>query len=346
MRWFRFGALIVLFLLGVYWAAMYFFVDESKSFTVEKEIDYPIDKVFPQFNSLQNFTRWNNYFSSSKTMTLDYYSPYTGKGNALSFEDSRKNSEGEMFIRYENPNKTLKYQLFEGRKNAPTNIDIKFVPVSPEKTKIIWYVHTPKKEVLKRAVNLWTQDEFVENLDKSMVNLRNLLGNKVEKDQFLTDIKYDSLMVEQQPGQLVLGINVTTSNKKDALFRNIILNHNKIYNYVTNDMGKTDDEFGFPVLITNPNNFKDKEVSYFVGIPLSKRSSVSDNSFSFRTVNESEAYVMYFKGDYANRVKSVQQLLLKAKRDSMRNGELQQVFLETPEQGKDVLMKLSLPVYR
>lgn len=346
MRWFRFGALIALFLLGVYWASMYFFVDESKSFTVEKEINYPVEKVFPQFSSLQNFTRWNNYFSSSKTMSLAFYAPYSGKGSALSFEDKKKDSKGEMFVRYENPNKTLKYQLFEGSKSNPTNIDIKFVPVSAEKTKIIWYVHTPKKKVLARASNLWTQDDFAENLDKSMVNLRNLLSNKVEKDQFITEIKYDTLMVEKQPGQLVLGINVTTSNKKDALYKNIILNHNKVYNFVTNDLGKTDDEFGFPLLITNPNNFKDKEVSYFIGIPLSKRTSVADNSLSFRTVNESEAYVMYFKGSYANRQKSVQQLLQKARRDTMRNGEIQQVFLEAPQEGKEVLMKLSLPVYR
>ncbi len=346
MRWFRFAALIVLFLLGIYWVSMYYFVDESKSFTVEKEINYPIEKVFPQFNNLQNFARWNNYFAESKTMAVDFYSPYEGKGSALSFDDKKNDVNGEMFIRYENPNKTLKYQLFEGKKNNPTNIDIKFVPVSATKTKIIWYVHTPKKSVMKRAVNLWTEDDFAENLDKSMVNLRNLLGNKVEKDQFLTDIKYDSLMVEKQEGQLILGINVTTSNKKDALFKNIILNHNKVYNFVTNDLDKRDDEFGFPMLMTNPNNFKDKEVSYFIGIPLSKRIGVADNSFSFRTINESEAYVMYFKGNYANRVKTIQQLMLKAKRDSMRNGEIQQVFLEAPEEGKDVLMKMSLPVFR
>jgi len=346
MRWFRFLALFVISLLALYWASMYFFVTESKSFTVEKEINYPIDKVFPQFNNLQNFTRWNHYFASSKTMSVDFYTPYSGKGSAISFEDAKNDVKGEMFIRYENPNKTLKYQLFEGNKDNPSNIDIKFVPVSATKTKIIWFVHTPKKSVLKRAVNLWTQDNFVENLDKSMLNLRTLLGNKVEKDQFLTDINYDSLIVERQPGQLVLGINVTTSNKKDALYKNIILNHNKVYNYITNDLGKNDDEFGFPILITNPNNFKDKEVSYFIGIPLSKRMGVSDNSFNFRTLNETESYVMYFKGPYDNRMKTIQQLLQKAKKDTMRNGEIQQVFLEAPENNKEVLMKFSLPVFR
>lgn len=347
MRWFRFGLLIVLLLLGIYSATMYFLVDESKSFKVEKEINYPVEKIFPQFNNLQNLTRWNHYFSSAKHLSVDFYTPYEGKGAAMSFEDKETGKTGEMFIRYDNPNRTLRYQLFEGKKNNPTLIDIKFIKKGTEKTQIIWNVKTPKKTLLTRVSNFWTEDEFSENLDKSMVNLKNLLGNKVEKDQFLTNIKYDSLMVEKQQGQLVLGINVTSSNKKkDALFKNIILNHNKVYNFVTNDLGKHSDEFGFPVLITNPNNYKDKEVSYFFGIPLSKRISVTDNNFNFRTLNESESYYIYYKGTYANRIRSIQQLMLKAKRDTMRNGELQQVFLETPEEGKDVLMKLSLPVYR
>lgn len=347
MRWLKIFLVIILVMLGLYTVSMHYFVDESKKFTVEKEISYPIDKVFPQFNNFQNFTRWNNYFAASKTMTIDYYSPYSGKDSSISFEELKGNKSGEMFIKYSNINRTLRYQLYEGKQKHPTLIDIKFIPVSNELTKTIWNVHTPKKSLLNRVKNLWTEEDFIKNLDKSFANLKNILGNKVEKETFLTDIKYDSLMVETQEGQLILGVNVTTGNrKKDALFKNIIINHNKVTNFVSNDLDKRDDEFGFPVLITNPKDYKDKEVSYFIGIPLSKREAVSDNNFNFRTINESQNYVIYYKGDYNNRIKSIQQLLQKAKRDSMRNGALQQVFLETPEEGKDVLIKISLPVYR
>ncbi len=346
MRWIRIVFIIVALLFGLYSAVMYFFADESKTFTVTKEISYPIDKVFPQFNNFQNFTRWNNYFSSTKTLSVDYYEPYQGQGSAMSFSDKNANRTGEMTIRYQNPNKTLKFHLFEGKKSNPTKIDIKFEAVSPEKTKITWLVHTPKQPLLKRAVNFWTEDVFVDNLDKSMINLRNVLGNKVEKDQELANIKYDSLMVEDREGALLLGVNVSTSNKKDALFKNIVMNHNKVYNFVSSDMGKSDDEFGFPVMITSPNNYKDKEVSYFYGIPLSKRISVTDNNFSFRTQNPSKFYVIYFKGNYANRISSIQKLLQKAKRDTMRNGDLMQTFIEPPEIEKEVNMKISLPVYR
>ena len=347
MRWIKFVFLIVALLFGVYSAVMYFFADESKSFTVEKEVNYPVDKVFGQFNNFQKFTRWNNYFANSKEVSIDYYQPYEGQGSAMSFVDKKSNRSGEMVIRYENPNKTLKFHLFEGKNSSPSQVDIKFQAVSPEKTKITWFVHTPKQPLLKRVKNFWSEDAFVENLDKSMLNLQNLLGNKVERDGQMAQIKYDSIMVENMEGALLLGVNVSTSNKqKDALFKNITLNHSKVYNFVKMDLGKTDDEFGFPVLITSPVNYKDKEVSYFYGIPLSKRVSVTDNNFSFRTLNASKAYIIYFKGNYANRVGSIQQLLQKAKRDTMRNGDLLQTFVEPPQEGEEVKLKLSLPVYR
>ncbi len=337
---------IVLILVGAYALSMYYFVDESKNFQIEKEIDYPVDKVFSQFNNLQNFTRWNNFFTSSQSIDIDYYTPYEGKGSAISYEDPRNGTEGEMFIRYENPNRTLRYQLFENRNENPTLVDVKFKAVSAERTKITWYVHTPKLSVLSRVKNFWTEDRFAENIDKSMVNLKNVLGNKVEKDNQLAAIKYDSLMVENEEEKLLLGINVSTSNKKDALYRNIVMNYNKVYNYVTMDLGKKDDEFGYPMLITDADNYKDKEVSYFLGIPLSKKMGITDNNFSFRTVNSSQNYVLYYKGTYAGRVKAIQQLIQKAKNDEMRYGDVQQTFIERPVDGQDVNVKLSLTVFK
>lgn len=346
MRFFKIIAVIVVLLVGAYAASMYYFVDESKEFTIEKEVDYPLEKVFNQFNNLQNFTRWNNFFSSSKSITIDYYSPYEGKGSAISYNDPKSKDGGEMFIRYENPNKTLRYQLFEDEDENPTLIDVKFTAVSAEKTKITWYVHTPKLSVLSRAQNFWTEDKFADNIEKSMLNLKNVLGNKVEKDNQLAAIKYDSLMVEKEEAKMILGINVSTSNKKDALYKNIVMNYNKVNNFVTMDLGKKNDEVGYPVLITDADNFKDKEVSYFFGIPLSKKIGVNDNNFNFRSVNPTENYVIYYKGTYPGRIKAIQQLIQKAKKDEMRYGDVYQTFIEPPVDGQDVNLKLSLSVYR
>jgi len=344
MRLLKFIIIIGLCLFGIYSLSMSF-VDESKTFTHHSEIAYPVDKVFPQFNNLQNFTAWNDFFNEKEDVSYSFFTPYEGLGSAMKFTDKKNDDFGDLFIRYSNPNRTLRYQLFEGESENPYLIDVKFIP-SGNRTKLVWTIHTPKRSYLQRSFNLVAEDFFVENIDKSIKNLFLLLGNKVDKDQQLASVKYDSIMVENREGGLLLGVNVSTRNTKEIIFKNVLMNHNKVLNFVKSDLAKKDDEFGVPVLLTNPANLKDKEISYFYGIPLSKRVSVSDNNFNFQTLNASKVYVIYYQGNYNNRIKNVQELLKKAKNDTLRNGNLIEEFLEEPTDVQDVKLKLSLPVYR
>lgn len=346
MRWFKFISLAIALLIGIYALVMYFFVEDSKTFEIQKEVAFPVDKVFPQFSNLQNFARWNSYFSSSKKFSIQFYAPYEGQNAALSFSDSEEGRTGEMYIRYLNPGKTIRYQLFENNKSHPLLVDLKFKPLANGHTQIIYYIRTPRQTLLSRSANLFTDVDFVRDLDRSITNLGTIMGNKIDKDELMAAIKYDSIMVEDQEGALLLGVNVSTANKAEGWYKNIVLNHNKVYNFVTKDLGRRDDEFGLPVMMSEPSNYKDKEVSYFYGVPLPKRIGVSDNSFSFRTVNPSKYYTVYYKGKFSGRVRAIQALLQKAKKDSMRNGELQQTFLEVPSEGADVNLKLALPVFR
>lgn len=345
MRWIKFGVILLIILFGAYAVSM-LFVDERKDFVYHSEINYPVDKIYPQFNNLQNFSHWNDFFSGDPDLLISYYTPYDGVGSALRFQDRKTKSEfGEMFIRYANPNKSIRYQLFDANQNFPYQIDVKFTPKG-NKTQMTWVIHTPKQPLLKRSLNLLSENYFIKNIDKSVKNLYAMLGNKVDRDNLIASIKYDSIMVEKQEGALLLGVNIGTSNKKGALLKNVILNHNKVLNYVKLDLAKKDDEYGIPVLITNPSNLKDKEVSYFYGIPLSKRISVSDNNYSFKTLNPSTAYILYYEGSYDGRMKGIQQLMQKAKKDTMRNADLLEEFLEEPTENSNVKLKLTLPVYR
>ena len=42
------------------------------------------------------------------------------------------------------------------------------------------------------------------------------------------------------------------------------------------DLGKKEDEFGLPMMISEPSEFKNKEISYFYGIPISKKIGIKD----------------------------------------------------------------------
>lgn len=345
MRLFKFLTYITIFLLSVYALSM-LFVDESKQFTIEKEINYPVDKVFPQFNNLQNFTQWNAFFQNKEEYSYSYYTPYDGQGSSMTFQNSKdKNDFGDLFIRYSNLNSTVKYQLFEGKKGSPYRIDVKFIP-QKNKTKVVWFIHTPRQPLLKRSLNLLTEDYVADNVESSMQKLSQLLGGKVDREIQLSKIKYDTLLIEKEKDMLLLGINVSTNNKKGNAIKSIELNHNKVINFVTKDFNKKEDEFGLPILITEASGYKNKEISYFYGVPLKKKQGLTDNNFSYRTINPSEYYVMYYKGSYDGRVKVITELLNQAKKDSMRNGYLQEIFLESPDPKKEVKIKLSLPVFR
>lgn len=334
-----------IFLL-VFYALSMLLVDEAKHFTIEKEINYPVAEVYPQFSNLQNFTQWNAFFQNQKNYHFSYYTPYEGEGSSMTYQSPEKDSDyGDLFVKYAKPNKGIKYQLFQGDKVSPYWIDVKFIS-EKNKTKIVWSINTPKQPLFKRFLNLVSEDFIIENVSQSMQNLKMLLGDKIDKALLVSNIKYDTLFVEKPNAVLLLGISVSANNKKGNAIKSIELNHNKVINFVTKDLNKKEDEFGLPILITEASGYKNKEISYFYGIPVKNKQGVTDNNFSYRTVNPSENYVIYYKGNYEGRVKAITQLLSKAKKDTMRNGYLQEIFLDTPNAKKEVKIKLSLPVFR
>ena len=91
---------------------------------------------------------------------------------------------------------------------------------------------------------------------------------------------------------------------------------------------------------------KDKEISYFYGIPLSQQEKISDNNFIFKKVESSKVYSIYYRGKYEQRVHAINQLLNQHKKDSLKNGMLEEIFLEAPSENKDVVLKISFPVIK
>ncbi|MHA6727431.1 SRPBCC family protein [Chryseobacterium sp. A301] len=345
MRWIRFAFIFAALILLGYGLSL-LFEKGSTQYTIEKNVDYPLEKVFPMFRDLKQFARWNVLVKGSESSQIHFFRPYEGKGASLHYFDPKNNHTMEMFLRYENPNSTLRYQLFEGTESLPYLIDLKFKELGPNQTKIRWSVKTPSRSVFKSSLSRWNEEEFRKIVDQSVLTLSSVLSNRVDRDQLLSKITYDSLMVEEQQGALLVGVNVSTSNHGDALFKNIVLNHNKVFNYITTDLGKDEEEFGFPILVSQAQNTKSSEVSYFYGFPVSKRSALSDNSFSFKTLNAAKTYVLYYKGPFEKRQRAVAKLVAKAKADSLRYGELSQRFFQAPKENAEVNLKLSLPVFR
>ena len=341
MRWIKY-ILLSLILLGGIGLNILNTHDENKNFIIKKEISYNVSKIFPQFVNFQNFTRWNHQFSSGQKYSFSYFSPYEGKGSSIKYINTHNPTDfGEIFIRNSKPNKTIKYEIYENGISTPYKIEIKFIPKG-KKTQLVWLIEMPKISLLKRFIKSISQEEIETKIEQNMKNLNRILSKKVEREIMFGQIKYDSIMIEEQEEKLLIGIN--TNNQKGNLFKNININHNKLISLVTKDLAKIEDEFGLPILITEASNLKDKEISYFYGIPLSQQEKISDNNFIFKKVKSSKVYSIYYKGKYEQRISAINQLLNQIKKDSLKRGMLEEDFLEAPSENKDVILKISFPV--
>ncbi|MDO4762905.1 MAG: polyketide cyclase [Flavobacteriaceae bacterium] len=344
MRWLRFVLIFFVILGGGYtWLSNNY--ADKEVFVIEKEVPYPVEKVFVQLSNFQNFSRWNYLFSVDEKYNYTYFLPYEGVGSSVSFVNSKNKKDfGQMFIREVVPLKSIKYELYRNNDKTPYKINVKFIGKG-EKTKLVWGIETPEISLMERWVYDISQHEIKSGVEKSMRRLTSVLSGKVEQEVFLSQIKYDSIIVENQEERLLLGLNVSTSNTKGNLFKNINLTHQKLISFITKDLAKREDEFGQPTLMTEAGGLKNREVSYFYGVPVSKSEKLADNNFVFKKQNKMKVYSIYYKGKYDNRTIAIGQLLNKIKKDSLRSGMLEELFIEEPDEERDVVLKISFPVF-
>lgn len=334
--------IVVILLFGIYAVSMSF-VEKSKSFTISKDVNFPMEKVYPQLINLQNFSGWNDFNIPENQIAFTYYTPYEGEGSSLHFVNKKDSTQsGDVYIRYVNPNKAIRYFLFRKNDKIPFVMDVKFKPVNRSKTNITWFIKTPEEPYFRRSLNLFTENYFSERIEKSIRRLGNVLGNKVDKEAQLSSIKYDSIMTEHKQGGLLLGLNISSNNKKGDLYQSVILNYNKLYAFVTHDLSKKDDEFGIPQMIFDPQNLKSKELSYYYGVEFNKRFGVSDNNFTFRTVGDEKQLVMYYKGSFDGINRVVSRLLSEANKQNLSTGEVTISFLNPPTEGGENVLKVAL----
>lgn len=343
MRWSKFIVILLLLVGGVYVGVMYS-LEEKKTIVVEREVAYPVDKVFPQFENFQQFTRWSGIFQEKEKYSFRYFLPYEGEGSAMSFVNINDNAEaGDIFIREVKSLKSIRYEIYQKGEKQPYKMAVNFLPKG-EKTKITWKVETSTIPLMMRFMTLSLDDKVETSVANGIKRLSQLLSGKVDTEVRLSQIKYDSIIIEEQEPKILLGINITAMNKKGALQKSIVMHHHKLMNFVSKDLAKREDEYGMPTLITEVGGLKNKEISYFYGISLPKKEQVSDYNFVFKEVGKSQLYSIYYKGNYEGRHRAIAKLLAEIKKAERSHGQMEELFIEPPMEGSEVLLKISFPV--
>lgn len=343
MSWIKKIIVGIVVLLVIFAFSKYYVIEQSEKVKVEKELSFPLAKIFSQYNNLQNFVRWNEDVLDTKELFIHYYQPYQGAGSAMSYRNKKGSIRGELSIVKEKEEKSITYQFFSGNK-APLYINVFFTKISEDATKVTYVIEKPAKTIWEKAMSYWKEEPTFFMMDKEVNRLESVLSNKIDKEKWLTNITYDSIMVENQPEQLLLGKYFSVMNRPNMVTQKINKNIAQLQQYVQVSLEKKSDEYGFPTLIKSPHQTKNKQLSYYVGIPLSQSMKLEEKQYGFRNIASSKTLSIYYKGNYHQANNTVKRLIKRAKKDSMRYGEVQQIFLKTPKNSDDVMMKIILPI--
>lgn len=341
MRWFRYLIVILcLFLIGYFWT-IFSIRDNNEVFKGKTEINYPMEKIIPQFRNLQLFTQWNEYFQINKDLKIDYFLPHEGKGSSISFSENKNNIKGDLMIK-EEKDQFIRYYIFEKNNTQPHILDLRFSGKN-KKTNISWTLKNSKQEAEEPFFGYESEEGFYKFIDKSTDNLKYILAHRIDKEEQLKNIKFDTIFTENFSSELTLG--VSTLSKSGLLFKNIIKDYNKVYNFMKTDLQKKEEQIDFLILINSTQNPKAKESSYFLGVPISKKENFSDNNFNYKNLPSSKSYTIFYKGLYQNRLSAVQKIKYLAKKNNETEEMLIQTFISPPEdEKKPLIMKFTLLV--
>ena len=341
MKVFRWIIIILIIIFGSYYVGSKVFIEDYKTYRFESSIDEPVAKIFPQYNELQTYAKWQPYLAA-KDIRKIYYSPYAGAGAQLEYAAADGSQSGLLTITRTVPAKSIRLELLENSQSQPIVVDIAF-RAQGSGCKILYKVNRPPVNKITAFLQPKGSMKMLEDMRQETVALKNYLNKRSSRDAFLTNIRFDTIMLEKVPGVLLLGINTSSKNNPADFTEQLSRTHNKIFAFLTMDLGKEEDELGFPVLVSSDLRSKQKEKSFFYGVPVRAKMDISDNTITYLNIPASAAYSVYYQGDLNGIVAKVEELTNKIRKESKLPAPPQIYYLENPSQGSRWLVKIILP---
>lgn len=344
MKWIKQIGVIILVIVGIYSVSM-LYVKEYQEFTVDNYVNFSRDKVYKEFVNLRNLSTWYQFTESTEGVSFLYFTPYSGVGSSMHFNDKKEKEQGDIFIRKAVPQQKIEYQLFEGKESLPFLVDVAFIAQGADKTMLKWHVRTPARSFLKRSVNLIFEEDFKSRLQQSIQNLEDVLIKKVDRQAELDAIRYDTILIEQQPAELLIGLSVNAENRHRGDFYTSVQKHyNSLLVFLTQDLKRKDDEYGIPRLIMRSGDRYKKEIPYFIGAKVNRKFEHKNNNFIFKETKAGIFLVQYYKGPYEARGKVVRSLIREAEQRKLTPGELREVIVQAPDDEGVTILKIMLEI--
>lgn len=264
-----------------------------KTMHVEREYIYnnPIEEVFQNFNELKIFTSFNEWTSKDDDIILNFSKQTKGLNAKYSWKSKDKTvGDGHIKIIEVADNEFINYELQFGESKGNT-AEIIFQKIDENKTKVIWSFDSEEAKYPFQIFNLLMKKPVKDNLNKSLINLENILNKNKGNTQDNSNIK-----ITENNNQKIFGILQQTSIDSDEISTAIDESLGTVYSYLKDVIGKTPEQIGPPVVLWKNYSIDNDNALFYCGYIVQANIDTAEE-FEYTEISAGKSLSTKFKGN-------------------------------------------------
>ncbi|VAW43677.1 hypothetical protein MNBD_GAMMA02-1043 [hydrothermal vent metagenome] len=320
MRVFKYLFFALLFLVMVFFAYGFFFLDDKVQVSRSITIDRPANKVFKAVNSMHHFNKWSPWAKLDPEAKYQFAGPEYGVDSQMSWQGNEEVGNGKQTIIESVPNEMVKAELyFDGQGDGPSwaTYQIKDTGNSSE---VSWVFDADfKGNILNRYFGMMMDGMLGPQYAAGLQNLKTLVEAQPVYD-------FSGFSIEDVDSQNVLYVS-TSGNTNEDMSQVM----GDAYTKLTEFMGANDINFGgMPLAITR--SWENSVWEFDAAIPVDLTSLEGDTGdIQLGQTYAGKAVKYIQKGSYD--LGEASYALLDAyieESELMRNGEPWEVYANDP----------------
>lgn len=256
MRVFKYLFFALLFLILLFFAYGFFFLEDKVQVSRTITIDRPAKMVFKTANSMHHFNAWSPWAKTDPNAKYQFSGPEYGVGSKMSWQGNEEVGSGNQTIIESVPHELVKSELyFDGQGDDPAWASV-VIKDQGESTQVSWVFEADfDGNILGRYFGMMMDRMLGPTYEEGLSNLKALVESKPVYD-------FSGFSVEQVAAQNIL--YVSAAGRED---QNISAILGEAYGKITEFMNENDIKFaGMPLAITR--NWEDNVWEFDAAIPV------------------------------------------------------------------------------
>ncbi len=209
MRVFKYLFFALLFLVILFFAYGFFFLEDKVQVTRSIKIDRPAKMVFKAVNSMHDFNQWSPWAKLDPNAKYQFAGPANGVGSKMSWQGNEEVGSGRQEIIASNPHEMVKVELyFDGQGDDPSwaTYQIKDMGDSSE---ISWIFDADfKGNIMGRYFGMMMDRMLGPQYEKGLQNLKTWVESQPVYD-------FSGFSMENVSAQNVLYVSASGNTNED-----------------------------------------------------------------------------------------------------------------------------------